>query len=188
MPFWILGFSTFLALTRPGYDLVWDPISKLGAEGVPNALTWQLGGFFVAAVLELGYAGALWAVPGRSLVPALMVAIAAMLALSAAAPLGSSLTQVHMLAGLVLFACLAASPIAAWWTFRRRAEWAGLARLSLVVGAALVVWFLLEPQFEFSSLGFWQRTFLMVALSWDLVVALRVRRLARRHVELLGRA
>jgi hypothetical protein len=184
MPFWILGFSTILGLTRAGYDLVSDPISRLGAQGTTNSLVWQLGGFGVSAALELGYAGALWAVLRRSLVTALMVAIAALLALSAAAPLGSTLTQVHTIAGLVLFACLALIPVAAWLEFRRRPEWADMARGSMVIGVLLVVWFLLEPNFEASRLGFWQRAFLVVALGWQVVVALRVRRLALRRPEL----
>ena len=181
MPFLFLGFSTILALTRPGYDLVSDPISRLGQDGGTNSLVWQLGGFLAAAALELGYAGALLAVFGRSLVTALMVAIAALLALSAAAPLGSTLTQVHMIAGLLLFACFALIPLAAWLEFRRRPEWADMSRGSLVVGVVLVVWFLLESNFEASQLGFWQRAFLVVALGWQVVVALRVRRLARRR-------
>jgi hypothetical protein len=184
MPFWILGFSTILGLTRPGYDLVSDPISRLGQQGATNSVVWQLGGFFAAAALELGYAGALWAVLRRSLVTALMVAIAALLALSAATPLGSTLTQVHMIAGLLLFACLALIPLAAWLEFRRRPEWADMARGSMVVGVLLVVWFLLEPNFEASRLGFWQRAFLVVALGWQVIVALRVRRLARRRLEM----
>jgi len=184
MPFLFLGLSTILALTRPGYDLVWDPISRLGEEGAADPLVWQLGGFLAAAALELGYAGALLAVFGRSLVAALMVAIAALLALSAAAPLGSNLTQVHMVAGLVLFATFALIPLAAWQAFRRRPEWADLSRGSLVVGVVLVVWFLLESNFEGSQLGFWQRAFLVVALGWQVVVALRVRHVARRRLEL----
>lgn len=183
MPFWILGFSTILALTRPGYNLVSDPISRLGQQGATNSMVWQLGGFFAAAVLELAYAGALWAVLRQWLVTALMVAIAALLALSAATPLGSTLTQVHMIAGLALFACLALIPLAAWLAFRRRPEWADITWGSLVVGVLLVVWFLLEPNFEASRLGLWQRAFLVVALGWQVVVALRVRRLARRRLE-----
>jgi hypothetical protein len=46
------------------------------------------------------------------------------------------------------------------------------------------VWFLLEPNFEASRLGFWQRAFLVVALGWQVIVALRVRRLALRRLEL----
>lgn len=184
MPFWILGFSTILGLTRAGYDLVSDPISRLGAQGATNSLVWQLGGFFAAATLELCYAGALWAVFRRSWVPALMVAIAALLAVSSAAPLGSRLTQVHMIAGILVFACLALIPLAARREFRRRPEWADLSRGSVAVGVLLVVWFLLEPNFEASRLGFWQRAFLVVALGWQVVVALRVRRLALRRVEL----
>ncbi|MEA2674319.1 MAG: hypothetical protein QOI92_1511 [Chloroflexota bacterium] len=183
MPLWFLGFSTILGLTRAGYDLIGDPISRLGADGQANSLVWQLGGFFAAAVLELGLAGALWAVFGRSMVTALMIAIAALLAVSAAAPLGSTLTQIHMLAGLTLFACFALLPLAAWRAFRRRPEWADMSRGSLVVGVVLVAWLLLEPQFEAYQLGFWQRASLLVALSWQLVVALRVRGLAHRRLE-----
>jgi Protein of unknown function (DUF998) len=183
MPFLFLGFSTILGLTRAGYDLVRDPISRLGEQGAANSLVWQLGGFFAAAALELGYAGALWAVFRRSLVAALMVAIAALLAVSSAAPLGSTLTQVHMIAGILLFACLALIPLAAWREFRRRPEWADMSRGSMVVGVLLVAWFLLEPNFEAYRLGFWQRASLVVALGWQAVVALRVRRLALRRLE-----
>ncbi len=99
-------------------------------------------------------------------------------------PLGSAQTQLHMIAGLLLFACFALIPLAAWFAFRRRPEWADLSLGSLVVGVVLVVWFLLESNFEASQLGFWQRAFLVVALGWQVVVALRVRRLARQRVEL----
>ncbi|MBI2781463.1 MAG: hypothetical protein HYX55_06685 [Chloroflexi bacterium] len=53
MPLWFLGFSTILALTRTGYDLVWDPISRLGANGAADPLIWQVGGFLAAAVHEV---------------------------------------------------------------------------------------------------------------------------------------
>jgi len=184
MPFWFFGLSTILGLTRAGYDFISDPISLLGAQGAPNALVWQLGGFLVCAALELAYAGALWAVFRRSFVAVLLVVIAALLAVSAAAPLGSALTQVHMLAGLVLFATFALISLAAWWEFRRRPDWADLSRASLVVGLVLVLWFLQEPNYEASRLGLWQRAFLVVALGWQVVVALRVRRLSRRIPEL----
>jgi hypothetical protein len=184
MPFWLFGLSTILGVTRAGYDFISDPISTLGGEGAPNAVVWQLGGFFVCAVLELAYAGALFAAFGRSFVAVLMVVIAGLLALSAAAPLGSTLTQVHMLAGLVLFACLALSPLAAAWEFRRRPEWGDLSRASLVVGLVLILWFLQEGSYEASRLGLWQRAFLIIALGWQVVVALRVRRLSRPHLEL----
>ena len=184
MPFWFFGLSTILGLMRTGYDLVWDPISRLGAEGAANSLVWQLGGFHTAGVLELVYAGALWVVFGRSLVAALTVAAAALLAVSAAAPLGSSLTQVHQIAGILLFACLALIPLAAWRAFGRRPEWAELSRGSMVVGVVLVAWLLLLPQFEAYRLGFWQRAFLVVALGWQVIVALRLRRLARPRPEL----
>jgi hypothetical protein len=184
MPLWFFGLSTVLGLLRAGYDFISDPISRLGAEGAPNAVVWQLGGFFVCAVLELAYAGALWATFGRSFVAVLMVAIAALLAVSAAAPLGSTLTQVHMLAGLLLFACLTLISLAAGWEFRRRPEWADLWRASLVVGLVLVLWFLQEGSYEAARLGLWQRAFLIIALGWQVVVALRVRRLSRQHLEL----
>jgi hypothetical protein len=180
MPFWFLGFSTILGLTRARYDLVGDAISRLGEQCTANSLVWQLGGFVAAAALELAYAGALWAVFPRSLVAALMVAIAALFAVSAAVPLGSS--QVHMMAGLLLFACLAVIPLAAGREFRRRPEWSDLWRGSMVVGVLLVVWFLLSPNFEANRFGFWQRAFLVVALGWQVIVALRVRRLALRRL------
>jgi hypothetical protein len=47
----------------------------------------------------------------------------------------------------------------------------------------LVLWFLQEPNYEASRLGLWQRAFLVVALGWQVVVALRVRRLSRRRPE-----
>jgi hypothetical protein len=58
-----------------------------------------------------------------------------------------------------------------------------MSRGSLVVGVVLVAWLLLEPQFEAYQLGFWQRASLVVALSWQLAVALRVRGLAHRRLE-----
>ena len=179
MPLWLLGLSTFLGLTRAGYDLVWSPISGLGAEGVPNGWVWQLGGFGESAALELLHAVAVWAVFDRALLTAITVAVAALLAISAAAPLGSSLTDVHQLAGLLAFACLALIPLAAWRPFRARAEWAGLSGGSVVVGVLLVAAVLLESRLEAYGLGLWQRAFLVVALGWQLVVALRVRRQLR---------
>jgi hypothetical protein len=181
MPFWVLGFSTILALTRTGYDLVWDPISKLGAEGARDPLIWQLGGFFVGGVLELAYAGALWATLGRSLAAVLTGVSGAMLVLSAFAPLGSSLTNIHQLAGIVLFVCLALTPLAAWLQLRGRPEWTGVALPSLIVSGLLILWLVLLPNFASYQLGFWQRTLLLVALGWQVVFALRVRRMAVRR-------
>jgi hypothetical protein len=179
MPFWFLGFATILGLTREGYDPLRDAISRLGEQGAANSLVWQLGGFFTGGVLELGYAGALWSTFRGALMTGLMVAIAALLATSAAAPMPMEL---HMIAGLVLFACLALLPLAAWRQFRRLPEWADLSRGSLVVGVVLVVWFLMQPNFEPDRLGLWQRAFLVVALGWQVIVASRVRRLARRSL------
>jgi Protein of unknown function (DUF998) len=178
MPFWFLGFATILGLTRQGYDPFRDPISRLGAEGTENALVWQVGGFLVAAVLELSFAVALWSAFRSIVLTGLMVAVAVLFAVSAAAPMP---TQPHLIAGLTLFACLAVVPIAASIWFRRLPGWAGLWRSSLVVGVALVAWFLLQPAFDPDRLGLWQRAFLVVALGWQVIVALRVRRLAHRR-------
>jgi hypothetical protein len=180
MPFWILGFSTILGLTRPGYDLFRDPISRLGAQGVADAAVWQLGGFLISAVLELGYAAALWSTFRGPWLPGFTVAVAALLATSAAAPMPTSL---HMIAGLLVFACLALIPLAAWRQFRRLPDWADLSRRSLVVGVVLVAWFLMQPMFVSDRFGFWQRAFLVVALGWQVIVASRVRRLASRSPE-----
>ena len=181
MPFWFLGFATILGLTRAGYDPLRDPISGLGAQGVANALIWQLGGFFVSGLLELAYAGALWSTFRDVSMTALMLAVAALLAVSAAAPMP---TQVHMVAGLLVFACFAVLPIAAWRRFRRLPEWADLSGASLVVGAVLVGWLLLLPNFGATQLGLWQRVFLVVAFAWQVVVASRIRRLARPSLRL----
>lgn len=180
MPFWFLGFSTILGLTREGYDPLRDAISRLGAQGAANSLVWQLGGFFTGAVLELAYAGALWFTFRDAWMTGLMVAIAALLALSAAAPMP---TPVHMIAGILAFACFALIPLAAWRQFHRLPEWADLSRASLVVGVVLVVWFLMGPNFD-DRLGLWQRAFLVVALGWQVIVASRVRRVARRSLGL----
>jgi len=177
MPLWFFGFATILGLTRAGYDPFRDAISRLGEQGVANSLIWQLGGFFTCGVLELGFAGALWLTFRGPWLAGLMVAIAALLATSAAAPMP---TPVHMIAGLLLFACFALSPLAAWRQFRRLPEWADLSRGSLVVGVVLVIWLLLQPIFDPDRLGLWQRAFLVVALGWQVIVAWRVRRLARR--------
>jgi len=42
------------------------------------------------------------------------------------------------------------------------------------------VWFLMQPIFDPDRLGLWQRAFLVVALGWQVIVAWRIRRLARR--------
>jgi hypothetical protein len=177
MPFWFFGFATILGLTRAGYDPLRDPISRLGELGAATSLVWQLGGFFACAVLELSFAGALWLTFRGPWMTGLMLAIAALLATSAAAPMP---TPLHMIAGLLLVACFALIPLAAWRQFRRLPEWADLSRGSLVVGVVLVVWFLMQPLFDPDRLGLWQRAFLVVALGWQVVVALRVRRLAHR--------
>ena len=175
MPVWLLGFSTILGLTRPGYDLYWDPISKLGADGVPNAALWQLGGFLASAVLEIVFAAALWGVFGRTWVAGLTAAFAALLAVSAAAPQDSALADVHMLAGLLAFGSFALVPLAAWRLFRRRPGYADLARVSMLVGAALVGWYVVELGSMIFPLGIWERVFLVIGLGWQIVIALRVR-------------
>src|SRR4029078_13039391 len=83
-----------------------------------------------------------------------------------------------------VFACFAVLPIAAWRRFRRLPEWADLSGASLVVGAVLVGWLLLLPNFGATQLGLWQRVFLVVAFAWQVIVASRIRRLARPSLRL----
>jgi hypothetical protein len=80
----------------------------------------------------------------------------------------------HMIAGLVYFAVTCVLPLVASRTFTARAEWAGYARPSFLVGLVLVTFFVVGPSLGQDRVGVWQRTTLLVAYAWQIAVALRL--------------
>ena len=86
----------------------------------------------------------------------------------------------HTVVGLTAFAATCVIPLAAWRTFRRRAEWHALAPPSLIAGVVLVGLFLAGPVlFGAEHVGWWQRLTLTIAGAWAAAVALRLYRLLR---------
>jgi len=179
MPIALLGFATLLGLVQPDYDPLRDAISELGAKGSPNQLAWQAGGFAVGAVLELLYALALRTEFGWGWLAGLTLAVAASLAVMTVSPCDAGCPPVpasptmamHTVAGLTAFAIFFMLPIAGWRSFRRRSEWAGLARPSLVIGLVLVVGFLAGPVLGPDRIGAWQRAYLVLYAAWQISVA-----------------
>ena len=182
MPIWFLGFATLLGATRAGYDPLRDAISELGEQGAPNPFLWQLGGFLVAAGIEFAYAWALKAEFGARALFWLTALASGALAVAAGAPCDpgcppvptSPTMAVHTVAGLTFFGMLTVIPFAAWWSFRRRAGWRDLAWATLAVGVGLGVLFVVGPSLGADRIGVWQRSFLLIAFTWQGVVAWRL--------------
>jgi len=181
-PIWLLGFATVLGATRAGYDPFRNAISELGADGSPNPLVWQIGGFAVAATLELVYAFALLREFGRAWLVWLTVAISILLFASGSAPCdpgcpampASGKMAIHAFAGLSVFASMMLLPIVGWRTFRARSAWVGFASGSLGVGVVLTVLFAIGPVLGPDRIGIWQRTFLTIFGTSQGVVAWRL--------------
>jgi hypothetical membrane protein len=189
MPIAVLGYATLLGLAQSGYDPFRNAISELGASGSPNQLAWQVGGFAVAAVLQLVYALALRDEFGMGWLCGLTLATAAGLAVMTVSPCDagcppvprSPTMAVHTVTGLAVFAIFFLLPIVGWWTFRRRPAWSSLARPSLVVGLGLVVGFLASPAFGPDRIGTWERGYIVLFSAWQIAVAWRLHRLSIRR-------
>lgn len=187
VPIWMLGGSLLLGLTRPGYEPLRDAISELGERGASTALLWNVGGFGVVALLYAAYALAIRARLGPGWVFGLTALQAVFIAASASfdcdpgcPPVPETATMTgHILVGLAYFGITTVLPLVAWRTFRRRPEWASLARPSLAVGVVLVALFLVGPTLGEDRVGVWQRTTLLVAYAWQGAVALRLYGLLR---------
>lgn len=188
-PFWFLGGSVLFGSWRAGYSPT-HAISELGEQGGSNALAWNLFGFGGSAVLYLIYVVAILACFGRGWLAWLIVAQG--LAIGASGIFscdpgcpGLMVTPEgwgHTIAGLSYFALVVTLPLVAWPKFRGLAEWRSLAWPSAVVGICLVGLFVVGPLFGQGGIGIWQRTVLVIAYSWAIVVALRVyRHLAHRE-------
>ena len=169
---------------RAGYSPA-HAISELGQQGGSNALAWNLVGFGGSAVLYLVYAIAILACFGRSWLAWLTVAQGVAIAAGGVFSCDPGCPAVmvtpegwgHTVAGLSYFALVVTLPLVAWGEFRNRAEWRSLARPSAIVGLCLVGLFLVGPLFGQGAVGIWQRTVLVIAYSWAMVVALRIYRL-----------
>jgi hypothetical membrane protein len=178
----MFGLSISLGLLRPDYQPLRDAMSELGERGAPNALLWNIGGFGVLALLYAGYAIAIRAWFGSGWLFRLTLLQAIFIAASAsfncdpgcpAVPQSGTMLG-HMIAGLVYFAVTCVLPLVASRTFTARAEWAGYARPSFLVGLVLVTFFVVGPLLGQDRVGVWQRTTLLVAYAWQIAVALRL--------------
>lgn len=183
LPIWMLGGSFALGLTRPGYEPLRDAISELGERGAPTAVAWNIAGFGVTALLYAAYAVAMRAGFGLGWLFRLTVLQAVLIGGSAlfpcdpgCPPVPETVTMLgHVIVGLSYFAVTATLPLVAWGTFRRRRGWQSYARPSLAVGAILVALFFIGPTLGQDRVGVWQRSVLLLALSWQAAVALHLR-------------
>ena len=190
IPVWMLGGSLLLGLSRPGYEPLRDAISELGERGASTAPFWNIGGFGIVALLYAVYALAMRAGFGIGLLSGLTAMQAVFIAASAGfdcdpgcppVPVTATMTG-HIIVGLAYFAIATVLPLVAWRAFRRRPEWISLARPSLAVGLVLLALFFVGPTLGENRVGIWQRTSLLVAYVWQVVVALRLYALLRGPV------
>ena len=178
---WLLGGSVVFGLLRPGYGLT-HAISELGQQGSDNAVAWNVVGFGGVALLYMIYSVPIGAAFGRSwfywmtIIQALGTAASGLFSCDPGCPPVMVTWQGwgHTVAGLTYFATLTLIPFAAWRTFRSRSNWRGLSRFSMVIGGVLVGLFLVGPLFGAELVGLWQRTTLLVAGTWQVIVALRL--------------
>lgn len=187
IPVWLLGGSLFVGSLRTGYDPLRDAISELGEQGAPTALLWNVGGFGVVALLSAAYSFAIRAGLRTRLLFWLAVLQAIFMAAGAyfycdpgCPPVPETARMVgHIVAGLTYFGITCILPLVAWRTFRRRQEWHAYARPSLAVGVVLIGLFIVGPTLGQDRVGVWQRATLLIALSWQTAVALRLHTLLR---------
>ncbi len=187
VPVWLLGGSLLIGALRPGYDPLRDSLSELGEQGAPTALVWNVGGFGVIAVFYAAYSVAVFAGFGARLIVLLTALQTILIAASASfdcdpgCPPVPETTRMlgHIIVGLAYFGITCVLPLAAWRTFRRRKEWRSYARPSLIVGFILVVLFLVGPALGEDRVGVWQRVTLLIALSWQAAIAIRLHALLR---------
>lgn len=187
IPVWLLGGSLFVGWLRPGYDPLRDAISELGEQGAPSALLWNVGGFGVVALLSAAYSLAIRAgLHARLLfwltaLQAIFMAAGASFYCDPGCPPVPETTRMagHIVAGLTYFGITCILPLVAWRTFRRRQEWRSYARPSLAVAVVLIVLFIVGPTLGQDRVGVWQRATLLIALSWQAAVALRLHALIR---------
>lgn len=182
---WFLGLSLVLGSLRTGYDPTHDAISRLGEQGSPAPLVWNLGGFGVAALLYALYAVAIRDAFGTgaffigTVLQAVTIAGSATFSCDIGCPPAPVSTAgfLHTVFGLPYFAITCVAPFLAWRAFRGRGEWRGLSTPCLVVGALLVSLFVIGPALGADRIGLWQRLVLVPALAWQAVVSIRLFRL-----------